>query len=504
MPTTLLVVLDGWGYSASTRHNAIHAAHTPNWDRWWRSAPRTLLSASGTDVGLPTGQMGNSEVGHMHLGAGRVIRQELSRLALAIEDGSFRNNSALRAAVEKSQGGALHVMGLVSPGGVHSHEDQIAAMINLAADAGVTVHLHAFLDGRDTPPKSAAASLARFDGRVASLCGRYYAMDRDSRWDRIEAAFDMLTLGAAAHQFDDAVSALEAAYARGETDEFVKPTLVCPPGQAPVSIRDGDVVVFMNFRADRARQLTRAFVDPDFRVFSRSRKPALADFVMLTRYADDIDASCAFEPQTPTNTFGEHLAKLGKRQLRVAETEKYAHVTFFFSGGREQPFAGEDRMLVPSPRVATYDLEPEMRAPEVAHRVIDAIDEDKYDVIVCNFANADMVAHTGVFDAAVAAIETLDACLGGIASALEKNGGQCLVTSDHGNAEQMREGDQPHTAHTSRPVPLLYLGPLALRLDSGGTLCDVAPTLLALMGLPQPREMTGRPLFASDQARRRA
>lgn len=512
MPTTLLVVLDGWGYSASTRDNAIHAAHTPNWDRWWRNAPHTLISAAGTDVGLPAGQMGNSEVGHMHLGAGRVVRQELSRLTLAIEDGSFRNNQTIRAALKKAAGSALHVMGLLSPGGVHSHEDQIAAMMDLAEEAGVTVHLHAFLDGRDTPPKSAAASLARFEGRVASLCGRYYAMDRDGRWERVEAAFDMLTRGAAKYRFDRAASALQAAYDRGETDEFVKPTLVCQPGEAPVSIRDGDIVVFMNFRADRARQLTRAFVDPDFRSFPRRRSPDLADFVMLTRYADDIDASCAFEPQSPANTFGEHLAKLGKRQLRIAETEKYAHVTFFFSGGREQPFAGEDRILVPSPKVATYDLEPEMRAPEVARRVIDAIKEDSYDAIICNFANADMVAHTGVFDAAVTAVETLDECLGAIASALEDSGGQCLVTSDHGNAEHMREGDQAHTAHTSAPVPLIYLGsrmgprkgPLAPRFDDGGTLCDVAPTLLALMGLPQPDEMTGQSLFSGEQARRRA
>ena len=508
MPTTLLVVLDGWGYSASTRDNAIHAACTPNWDRWWRTAPRTLISAAGTDVGLPAGQMGNSEVGHMHLGAGRVVRQELSRLTLAIEDGSFRKNQTIRAALQKAAGGALHVMGLVSPGGVHSHEDQIAAMMDLAEEAGVTLHLHAFLDGRDTPPKSAAASVARFDGRIASLCGRYYAMDRDGRWDRVQAAFDMLTGGTAKYRFDRAASALEAAYGRGETDEFVQPTLVCQPGEAPASIRDGDVVVFMNFRADRARQLTRAFVDPDFQGFPRRRSPALADFVMLTRYADDIAASCAFEPPSPTNTFGEYLAKLGKRQLRISETEKYAHVTFFFSGGREQPFAGEDRILVPSPKVATYDLEPEMRAPEVARRVIDAINEDSYDAIICNFANADMVGHTGVFDAAVTAVETLDECLGAIASALKDSGGQCLVTSDHGNAEHMREGDQAHTAHTSAPVPLLYLGPrmgpLALRFDDGGTLCDVAPTLLSLMGLPQPREMTGRPLFASEQVRQRA
>lgn len=504
MPTTLLVVLDGWGHSEEPRHNAIHAARTPNWDRWWETAPRTLLSAAGTDVGLPAGQMGNSEVGHMHLGSGRVIRQELSRLSHAIEDGSFQNNEAIRAAIERAAGSALHVMGLLSPGGVHSHEDHMAALIQLASDAGVTVHLHAFLDGRDTPPKSAAASLARFDGCVASICGRYYAMDRDRRWDRTEAAFDMLVRGAAEHRFEDAATALDAAYARGESDEFVKPTLVCPQGETPVSIRDGDVAVFMNFRADRARQLTRAFVDSDFGGFPRAREPVLADFVTLTRYADDIDASCAFEPQMPANTFGEHLASLGKRQLRIAETEKYAHVTFFFSGGREQPYAGEDRILVPSPRVATYDLKPEMCAPEVARHVIDAIEDDRYDAIICNFANADMVAHTGVFNAAVSAVETLDQCLGAIASALERHGGQCLVTSDHGNAERMRDGDQAHTAHTSAPVPLLYLGPTALTLQSGGTLCDVAPTLLALMGLPQPREMTGRPLFASEQVRRRA
>ncbi len=504
MPTTLLVVLDGWGHSEEARHNAIHAARTPNWDRWWRNAPRTLLSAAGTDVGLPAAQMGNSEVGHMHLGAGRVIRQELSRLSRAIEDGSFQNNAVIRAAIEKSAGGALHVMGLVSPGGVHSHEDHVAALIQLAADAGVTVHLHAFLDGRDTPPRSAAASLARFDGHVASLCGRYYAMDRDDRWDRTEAAFNLLVRGAAEHRFETAASALEAAYARGESDEFVRPTLVCPEGGAPVAIRDGDVVVFMNFRADRARQLSRAFVDSEFDGFPRAREPVLADFVMLTRYADDIHASCAFEPQMPANTFGEHLARLGKRQLRIAETEKYAHVTFFFSGGREQPYVGEDRILVPSPKVATYDLKPEMHARAVARHVIDAIEEGRHDAIICNFANADMVAHTGVFDATVSAVETLDQCLGSIASTLEKHGGQCLVTSDHGNAERMRDGDQAHTAHTSAPVPLLYLGPMALTLQNGGTLCDVAPTLLALMGLPQPREMTGRPLFASEQVRQRA
>lgn len=504
MPTTLLVVLDGWGHSEEPRHNAIHAARTPNWDRWWRTAPRTLLSASGTDVGLPAGQMGNSEVGHMHLGAGRVIRQELSRLSLAIADGSFENNWIIRAAIEKSAGNALHVMGLVSPGGVHSHEDHVAAMIELASDAGVTVHLHAFLDGRDTPPRSAAASLARFGSHVASICGRYYAMDRDGRWDRIESAFDMLTQGAAEHHFTDAVSALEAAYARGETDEFVRPTLVHPRDQPPAWIRDGDVVVFMNFRADRARQLTRAFVGADFHGFRRSVSPALADFVMLTRYADDIEASCAFEAETPANTFGEHLARLGMRQLRIAETEKYAHVTFFFSGGREQPFAGEDRILVPSPRVATYDLKPEMHAREVTRRVVDAIGEDSHDAIVCNFANADMVAHTGVFDATVTAIETLDECLGAIASALGKNGGQCLVTSDHGNAERMQDGDQAHTAHTSAPVPLLYVGPRMLRFRDGGTLCDVAPTLLALMGLAQPDEMTGRSLVADEQVRQTA
>ena len=502
MAAALLVVLDGWGHGAAAPDNAIHVATTPHWDTLWRSAPHTVISGSGCDVGLPDGQMGNSEVGHMNLGAGRVVHQDLTRIDRAIEDGSFAANPVLSAAVEKARGARLHVLGLVSPGGVHSHEDQIAALIEMAARSGTQVCLHAFLDGRDTPPRSAAPSLARFKAHVASICGRYYAMDRDARWTRVQAAYDLLTRGVAAHRHADAASALRAAYERGENDEFVQPTAV--GGQAP--IRDGDVVVFMNFRADRARQLTRAFVDPGFDGFSRVARPRLADFVMLTRYADELAAACAFEPYPVLNSFGEYLAGLGKRQLRIAETEKYAHVTFFFSGGRERPFPGEDRILVPSPRVATYDLLPEMSAPEVTDRLVEAIAADAYDAIVCNYANADMVGHSGDFDAAVRAVEAVDVCLGRIVEAMGEAGGPCLVTADHGNVERMRDHTtgQAHTAHTSQPVPLVYFGPDAIRLDAGGSLSDVAPTLLDLMGLGAPPEMSGRSLVARERLRREA
>ena len=496
MSPALLVVLDGWGHAEPADDNAIHVASTPHWDRLWGGGSRTLISGSGRDVGLPDGQMGNSEVGHMNLGAGRVVHQDLSRIDLAIKDGSFASNPVLNAAIGKARGARLHVLGLVSPGGVHSHEDQIAALIAMAEHAGVTVRLHAFLDGRDTPPRSAAPSLARFGDRVASICGRYYAMDRDARWDRVRAAFDMLTLGTFTGSHADAVSALQAAYARGESDEFVRPTTV---GNWPlrVGIRDGDVVVFMNFRADRARQLTRAFVEDGFDAFPRARRPRLGDFVTLTRYADDIPAACAFEPEIVRNSFGEHLSGLGMRQLRIAETEKYAHVTFFFSGGREQPFPGEDRVLVPSPQVATYDRQPEMSAPEVTDRLVAAIESGAYEAIVCNYANADMVGHTGDFDAAVRAVEAVDGCLGRIVAAVEATGGHCLITADHGNVERMRDATtgQAHTAHTSELVPLVYVGPGNVRLDAGGTLSDVAPTLLELMGLAPPAEMRGRSLL---------
>jgi 2,3-bisphosphoglycerate-independent phosphoglycerate mutase len=514
--TTVLIVLDGFGYSETTEGNAITAADTPNWDRYWTKAPHTLISGSGTDVGLPAGQMGNSEVGHMNLGAGRVVYQDLTRINRAIEQGEFERNRALNRCFErvKKSGGTLHVMGLVSPGGVHSHEDQIFRLIEIAGGKDVpSIMLHAFLDGRDTPPRSAAASLAKaealFDkvghGRVASICGRYFAMDRDRRWDRISRAYNLLVRGEAPFHAASATEALKLAYARDESDEFVQPTAIHADGELPVRIADGDAVVFMNFRADRARQLTRAIVNPDFDDFERRTVVTLADFVMLTRYADDINTSCAFEPAVLTNTLGEYMAANGKTQLRIAETEKYAHVTFFFSGGREDPFEGEKRLLVPSPKVATYDMQPEMSAGKVTDELVKAIRAREFDLVICNFANGDMVGHTGVFEAAVEAVEVLDACLGRIEQALDEVGGQMLITADHGNVEQMldRVNEQVHTAHTSEPVPLVYVGPQAVRLADAGTLSDVAPTLLTLMHMDIPTEMTGQSL-ASIQRKQSA
>ena len=505
--TTLLVVLDGFGHRDAVEHNAIAAADTPNWDRFLSTRPHTLVSASGADVGLPPGQMGNSEVGHMNLGAGRAIPQDLSRIDRAIEQGELESNAALGglfARVLKS-GGALHVMGLLSPGGVHSHEEQVFELLRVAAGKGVKpVYLHAFLDGRDTPPRSAGASLEKAAallkslgaGRIASITGRYYAMDRDRRWDRIEKAYRLLVSGAADFQAEDAWQGLELAYKRGESDEFVQPTVIAPAGEAAPRLAPDDAVVFMNFRADRARQLTRALTEPGFDEFDRGTLVCLVDFVTLTRYADDIDAGCAFEPPEVANTLGETMARLGKRQLRIAETEKYAHVTFFFSGGREEPFAGEERVLVPSPRTATYDLQPEMSALQVTDELVAAVASQRFDLIVCNYANGDMVGHTGVFDAAVHAVQTLDLCLGRLEEALAAHGGQMLVTSDHGNVEKMHDAAsaQPHTAHTSELVPLVYIGPDELSFRGEGTLADVAPTLLELMCLEAPAEMTGRSL----------
>ncbi len=516
---TVLIVLDGWGHSDTPEHNAIMAAHTPNWDRLWQQAPHTLVSGSGLDVGLPEGQMGNSEVGHMNLGAGRVVYQEFTRIGRAIEDGTFQTNPALCGAVDAALAGdsALHVFGLLSPGGVHSHEVQIQAMVRLAAARGLQrVYMHAFLDGRDTPPRSAAPSIESMEATlrecgcppVASICGRYYAMDRDQRWERVERAWRMLVHGEAGYHATDARSALEQAYARDESDEFVQPTCIHGEDRAPVRVQDGDAIVFMNFRADRARQLTRAFTQPDFDGFQRGPRPALSRFVTLTRYADDIDADVAFAPVELKNTLGEYVAAQGLRQLRIAETEKYAHVTFFFSGGREAPYEGEERILVPSPKVATYDLQPEMSARQVTDELIKAIQGSRFDLIVCNYANGDMVGHTGVFAAAVQACEVIDECLGRVTSALDQVGGQCLITADHGNVEQMRDvtTGQAHTAHTCEPVPLVYSGPLPVKLSDGGTLSDIAPTVLELMRLPQPAEMTGHSLLAASagQADRRA
>ena len=510
---TALIVLDGWGHSDAVEHNAIATANTPTWDRLWNEAPSTFLASSGLDVGLPDGQMGNSEVGHMNLGAGRVVNQDLTRIDLAISDGSFHKNQALTAAIDKvrASGAKLHCFGLLSPGGVHSHEHQINEFIRLAAGKGVErCYLHAFLDGRDTPPRSAAASLQQStdlfaelypdsnNGRIASITGRYYAMDRDKRWDRVQQAWKLLVDGESAHRSDTALAALEAAYARNEDDEFILPTAIASDRQNAVTVDDGDVVVFLNYRSDRARELTAAFTANDFEGFT-AIQPKLADFVTLTQYADNLLTSCAYPPEELHNTLGEYLASLNKTQLRIAETEKYAHVTFFFSGGREAPFAGEHRELIPSPDVATYDLQPEMSAPELTDKLVAAIESGAYDTVICNYANGDMVGHSGVFDAAVRACETIDACLTRIVEAIEKTGGQCLITADHGNVEQMHDQTtgQPHTAHTSGPVPLIYIGPKKVRLTRGGTLSDVAPTLLALMALSQPEEMTGRSLVAS-------
>ncbi len=511
---SLLVVLDGFGYNEDTAHNAIAQAKTPHWDSLWREQPHTLISGSGEDVGLPAGQMGNSEVGHMNLGAGRVIYQDFTRINRAIAQGEFVNNRTINAAFKKldKSGGALHIMGLLSPGGVHSHEEQLFALIRGAAERGIgNIYLHAFLDGRDTPPRSAEASIRAAEalfaelgtGRLVSLVGRYYAMDRDQNWDRIERAYNLVVRGEAPFHATDGVQGLQQAYKRDEGDEFVQPTAIHNSDEVPVSMQAEDVAIFMNFRADRARQLTRAMTEADFSGFERRSMVPLTEFVTLTRYADDIDQPCAFDQQKFTNTLGEYLAKLGKRQLRIAETEKYAHVTFFFSGGVEKPYSGEDRVLVPSPKVATYDLKPEMSAIEVTDKLIEAIQSQQYDVIVCNYANGDMVGHTGKFEPALAAVRTLDDCLGRLRSTLEETGGQMLITADHGNVEQMRdiENNQEHTAHTHNLVPLVYFGPQQVHFAERGTLADIAPTLLELMHLEIPAEMTGQSLVTIDALR---
>jgi len=503
----ILIIMDGWGHRQDTQYNAIAAASKPVWDRLWHDYPHTLIQASEAAVGLPATQMGNSEVGHLNLGAGRVVYQEYTRINRAILTGTFFNNKTLTDAVDLAvkSGRAVHLMGLLSPGGVHSHEDHIHAMIELAARRGAKeIFLHAFLDGRDTPPQSAAASIRAMEakfaalaaGRFASIIGRHYAMDRDHRWPRIQAAYDMMTRGKAAHRAPSATEALEQAYARGETDEFVQATVIAPVDGAPACVRDGDVIVFMNFRSDRARQITRPFIERHFDAFEREANPKIAAFVSLTEYNSEFHVPVAFPPERLRNVMGAYLASLGKRQLRIAETEKYAHVTFFFNGGIETPYEFEDRILVPSPTdVPTYNLKPEMSAYTVADEVVKAIGRNGYDVIVCNFANPDMVGHTGDFEATVRAIEAVDRCLGRIAEAATAAGGELLITADHGNAEQMFdfETGQPHTAHTTNPVPLLYVGRPA-DLAKTGALEDIAPTLLHLMGVPIPTEMSGRPL----------
>jgi 2,3-bisphosphoglycerate-independent phosphoglycerate mutase len=448
--------------------------------------------------------MGNSEVGHLNLGAGRVVYQDYTRISAAIEDKSILENAVLCDAMDgcAHSDTTLHMLGLLSPGGVHSHEEHLYALIRMARDRGVTrLVVHAILDGRDMPPKSAGPSLEKLQkvmddtglGRIGSIAGRFYAMDRDNRWDRVSAAYRLYTEGAGAHRAADAQEALEQAYARDETDEFVSPTAV---GE-DVTVRDGDSVIFWNYRADRAREITRAFIEPRFTEFDERRFVALRRYVCLTQYRGDFDAPVAFAPNDLANSLGEVMQKHGLQQLRIAETEKYAHVTFFFSGGRETPFEGEQRILIPSPKVRTYDLKPEMSAPEVTDKLVAAIDAGTFDLVVCNFANADMVGHTGNFDAAVKAIETLDTCVGRIAEAVSRAGGAMLVTADHGNAEQMTDAatGQAHTAHTTNPVPLLLYG-IQRKLTEGGALSDIAPTLLEIMQIEQPEEMTGHSLLA--------
>ena len=501
-----LLILDGFGCRDDAPDNAIARANAPHWRHLLATCPHTTIDASELRVGLPEGQMGNSEVGHLNIGAGRIVYQDFTRIDVAIRDGQFARNPALVDAIDaaRTRGSTLHVLGLLSPGGVHSHERQIAAMVTLAADAGVAVAVHAFLDGRDTPPRSAGASLDAMQtlcarhpkARIASICGRYYAMDRDKRWERVAPAYALVVDGRAAHVAPSARAGLEAAYARGESDEFVAPTAIADASGDTQRMADGDVVVFMNFRADRARELTRALTDPRFDGFERHRVPALARFVCLTSYGDEFRGlPVAFAPQTIGNSFGEYLSRLDLAQLRIAETEKYAHVTYFFNGGSEAVYPGEDRILVPSPKVATYDQKPEMSAVEVTDRLVEAIASERYDAIVCNYANADMVGHTGNFEAARRAIEALDACIGRVVEAARAHRMEIVITADHGNAERMHDDatNQAHTAHTLNVVPLVYVGRKATLRD-GGALQDVAPTLLAVMGLPKPPEMTGHSL----------
>jgi 2,3-bisphosphoglycerate-independent phosphoglycerate mutase len=501
--STVLIILDGWGYRENPESNAIFHAKTPVIDGLMANKPNMLIETSGMAVGLPDGQMGNSEVGHVNLGAGRIVYQDFTRITKAIEDKEFQSNPTLVNAVENAVNNnkAIHVFGLLSPGGVHSHEDHIFSMLEMAAEKGANkIYLHAFLDGRDTPPRSAEASLikaqAKFAelgcGQVASVIGRYYAMDRDQRWDRVELAYNLMVSGQGEFQYSNAIDALNAAYERDENDEFVKASAITNANGEVIQVQDGDAMIFMNFRADRARQFTRCFTDPNFSGFKRQQQPKLGDFVMLTDYAADIDAPCAFPTVKLNNVLGEWLEKHDKTQLRISETEKYAHVTFFFSGGKEDTFAGEQRILVPSPQVATYDLQPEMNSTLLTDKLVGAIESGDHDFIVCNYPNGDMVGHTGDFDAAVKACEAVDACIGRIVTALEKTGSECLITADHGNAEKMMDSvsGQAYTAHTCGPVPLIYVGRNAIMAKTGA-LSDIAPTILSLMNMPQPEEMTG-------------
>ena len=508
----VLCILDGWGERADGADNAIDRAKTPHWHEFLRRWPHSRLDASEHYVGLPDGQMGNSEVGHTNLGAGRVVMQDLPRIDAAVADGSLARLPALQnfIAKVKARGGAAHVLGLLSPGGVHSHQRQIAALAAALAEAGLPVAVHAFLDGRDTPPKSAIGYLKQFQAdvaghgavHIATVVGRYYAMDRDKRWERVEKAYRALTAAEGEHA-PDAVAAVEAAYRRGETDEFVLPTIV---GEYR-GMRNGDGLLFANFRADRIREIAGALVDPDFAGFARESRVQFAASLGLVEYSSELNRylTTLFPPEDLSETFGEVVSEAGMTQLRIAETEKYAHVTFFFNGGRETVFPGEERILVQSPKVATYDLQPEMSAPEVTDKIVAAIQSGRFDVIVLNYANTDMVGHTGDLAAAIKAVETVDHCLGRLAAAVEAQGGTLVITADHGNAEMMRDPatGEPHTAHTLNPVPFIIVNPPAgaIARVENGRLADVAPTLLQLLGLPKPAAMTGHSLILADARR---
>lgn len=498
---TALIIMDGFGHREETKGNAIEAAKKPNLDKIFAENPLTYIGASGLDVGLPDGQMGNSEVGHTNIGAGRIVYQELTRITKAIQDGDFFENPALMSAINQCKwfDSTLHIFGLLSDGGVHSHIDHMFALLELARRNGLRkVCFHCFMDGRDTPPQSGIEYIDRLQakidtvevGCIATVSGRYYAMDRDNRWDRVQKAYNAIALGEGEHAAT-AHEAMEQSYANGVTDEFVVPVIVTEGA----TVKDDDAIIFANFRPDRAREITRAFVDPEFTGFERVQ-PKI-HYVCMTQYDATIPGvEIAFKPQSLKNTFGEYISDLGMTQLRIAETEKYAHVTFFFNGGVEKEYPGEDRALIPSPKVATYDLQPEMSEPAVTEECVKRILSGKYDVVILNFANCDMVGHTGVFEAAVKAIEATDDGVGKVVDAILKMDGQCLITADHGNVDQMLDADgvTPFTAHSTNPVPLVMVGHEG-KLADGGVLADLAPTMLDMMGIPQPAEMTGHSLL---------
>jgi 2,3-bisphosphoglycerate-independent phosphoglycerate mutase len=501
----MLVILDGWGWREESADNAVRQASTPVFDRLWEAGPRGFLHTSGRDVGLPGGQMGNSEVGHLNIGAGRVVMQDLPRIGTAIASGEIAKAPALTALIAKlkESGGTCHLLGLVSPGGVHSHQDHAAALATILTEAGVPARIHVFTDGRDTPPQSAVNDVKRLLAalpdkvKIATVGGRYFAMDRDKRWDRVEKAYNAI-VAADAPRFSDTAAVIADAYANKKFDEFVIPSVV---GDYQ-GMKDGDGLLCFNFRADRAREILTAMLDPDFSGFTRKRAVRFAAAVGMTQYSDELATLMAtiFPPQTLKNILGEVISDAGRTQLRMAETEKYPHVTYFFNGGREKPYGGEDRSMTPSPKVATYDLQPEMSASELTDKAVAAINSGKYDLIVLNYANPDMVGHTGSLPAAIKAVETVDTGLGRIADAIRKSGGALLVTADHGNCEMMRDPEtgEPHTAHTTNPVPVLLVGARNRGLVAEGRLADLAPTLLELMGLPKPKEMTGRSLLRAD------